>query len=93
MTLMANSTGDQIDWVTGLIQRARKGDQHAFERLYREFSGRVYGLCLRMTRDPSARRGLRAGSLHQCLARARAFRLPQLLQHLAAPDRGERGAG
>ena len=40
--------------MTGLIQRARKGDAPAFERLYREFSGRVYGLCLRMTRDPSA---------------------------------------
>jgi RNA polymerase sigma-70 factor (ECF subfamily) len=54
MTLMASTpSGDQIDWVTGLIQRARKGDQHAFERLYREFSGRVYGLCLRMTRDPA----------------------------------------
>jgi RNA polymerase sigma-70 factor (ECF subfamily) len=25
----------------------------AFERLYREHAGRVYGLCLRMTRDPS----------------------------------------
>jgi RNA polymerase sigma-70 factor (ECF subfamily) len=54
MTLMASPPGEQIDWVSGLIQRARKGDAHAFERLYREFSGRVYGLCLRMTRDPSA---------------------------------------
>src|SRR5262245_58154405 len=54
MTAMASSPSEQIDWVTGLIQRARKGDSHAFERLYREFSGRVYGLCLRMTRDPSA---------------------------------------
>jgi RNA polymerase sigma-70 factor (ECF subfamily) len=54
MTVMAHPTGDQIDWVTALIQRARKGDSTAFERLYREFSGRVYGLCLRMTRDPSA---------------------------------------
>jgi RNA polymerase sigma-70 factor, ECF subfamily len=48
---MASPSGEQIDWVSGLIQRARKGDSHAFERLYREFSGRVYGLCLRMTRD------------------------------------------
>jgi RNA polymerase sigma-70 factor (ECF subfamily) len=54
MTAMASSPADQIDWVTALIQRARKGDSTAFERLYREFSGRVYGLCLRMTRDPSA---------------------------------------
>jgi RNA polymerase sigma-70 factor (ECF subfamily) len=54
MTAMASFPGGQIDWVAGLIQRARKGDSHAFERLYREFSGRVYGLCLRMTRDPAA---------------------------------------
>jgi RNA polymerase sigma-70 factor (ECF subfamily) len=54
MTAMASPSGEQIDWVTALIQRARKGDSHAFERLYREFSGRVYGLCLRMTRDPTA---------------------------------------
>jgi RNA polymerase sigma-70 factor (ECF subfamily) len=35
-----------------LIERARKGDSRAFERLYREHVGRVNGLCLRMTRDP-----------------------------------------
>lgn len=55
MTAMATSTGGtEIGWESALIQRARKGDTHAFERLYREYSGRVYGLCLRMTRDPSA---------------------------------------
>ena len=31
------------------ISRARAGDTRAFETLYREYSGRVYGLCLRMT--------------------------------------------
>lgn len=50
---MASPRGEEIDWVTALIHRARGGDSNAFERLYREFSGRVYGLCLRMTRDPS----------------------------------------
>jgi RNA polymerase sigma-70 factor (ECF subfamily) len=56
MTAMAMgpAPSEQIDWISGLIQRARKGDSHAFARLYREFSGRVYGLCLRMTRDPTA---------------------------------------
>ena len=54
MTAMASSTGTEIGWEAALIQRARRGDSHAFERLYREYSGRVYGLCLRMTRDPSA---------------------------------------
>src|SRR5262249_48120546 len=29
------------------------GDSRAFERLYREHVGKVYGLCLRMTRDPA----------------------------------------
>jgi RNA polymerase sigma-70 factor (ECF subfamily) len=53
MTAMA-TTGTEIGWEGALIQRARRGDSHAFERLYREYSGRVYGLCLRMTRDPAA---------------------------------------
>ncbi len=43
----------QVDWELALVQRARAGDVRAFERLYREHSGRVYGLCLRMTRDPA----------------------------------------
>jgi RNA polymerase sigma-70 factor (ECF subfamily) len=54
MTAMASSMGEEVGWESALIQRARRGDSHAFERLYREYSGRVYGLCLRMTRDPSA---------------------------------------
>lgn len=41
----------RIDWEGALVQRARTGDTRAFERLYREHSGKVYGLCLRMTRD------------------------------------------
>jgi RNA polymerase sigma-70 factor, ECF subfamily len=28
---------------------ARRGDSRAFERLYRAYAGRIYGLCLRMT--------------------------------------------
>jgi RNA polymerase sigma-70 factor, ECF subfamily len=36
-----------------LVARARKGDQEAFERLYRLHVNQVYGLCLRMTRDAS----------------------------------------
>jgi RNA polymerase sigma-70 factor (ECF subfamily) len=41
----------RVDWEGALVQRACAGDTRAFERLYREHSGRVYGLCLRMTRD------------------------------------------
>lgn len=37
-----------------LVARARGGDVGAFEALYREHVGRVYGLCLRMTRQPEA---------------------------------------
>jgi RNA polymerase sigma factor (sigma-70 family) len=32
----------------GLVERARKGDVDAFERLYRLHAGRVYALCLRL---------------------------------------------
>jgi RNA polymerase sigma-70 factor (ECF subfamily) len=47
----AQGKSGEIDWEAGLVQRARTGDARAFERIYREHSGRVYGLCLRMTRD------------------------------------------
>src|ERR1700752_1478160 len=40
-----------VDWEGARPQRACAGDLRAFERLYREHVGRVYGLCLRMTRD------------------------------------------
>jgi RNA polymerase sigma-70 factor, ECF subfamily len=45
---------DWIEWEAGLVQRARGGDVRAFERLYRDHIGSVYGLCLRMTRDRTA---------------------------------------
>ena len=35
------------------IDRARQGDRRAFEEIYRANVGRVYGLCLRLTRDPA----------------------------------------
>jgi RNA polymerase sigma-70 factor (ECF subfamily) len=43
-----------VDWEGALVERARSGDTRAFERLYREHAGKVYGLCLRMTRDPAS---------------------------------------
>jgi RNA polymerase sigma-70 factor (ECF subfamily) len=46
--------GGEIDWDTALLQRAQCGDVHAFERLYREHCGRVYGLCLRLTRNAAS---------------------------------------
>jgi len=47
----ARAEDTPVDWEGALVQRARAGDTRAFERLYREHAGRVYGLCLRMTRD------------------------------------------
>jgi len=47
----AQGQDSPIDWEGALVQRARSGDTRAFERLYREHAGKVYGLCLRMTRD------------------------------------------
>jgi RNA polymerase sigma-70 factor, ECF subfamily len=47
----AQADDTRVDWEAALVQRACAGDSRAFERLYREHAGRVYGLCLRMTRD------------------------------------------
>lgn len=52
MPALAEET--QVDWEAALVQRARGGDVRSFERLYREHAGRVYGLCLRMTRNPAS---------------------------------------
>jgi RNA polymerase sigma-70 factor (ECF subfamily) len=47
----AQAEVSRVDWEGALVQRAGAGDTRAFERLYREHAGRVYGLCLRITRD------------------------------------------
>lgn len=49
-TFMA-SADSVVGLQAALIERARKGDARAFERLYREHVGRVNGLCLRLTRN------------------------------------------
>jgi RNA polymerase sigma-70 factor (ECF subfamily) len=49
--MQAQAEDNAVEWEAALVQRAARGDRRAFERLYREHSGRVYGLCLRMTRD------------------------------------------
>ncbi|MGH8216952.1 MAG: RNA polymerase sigma factor [Steroidobacteraceae bacterium] len=50
----AAAQSERVEWEAGLVQRARGGDVRAFERLYRDHIGRVYGLCLRLMRDPAA---------------------------------------
>ena len=53
MTIADKGRADTVvDFDVALIERARKGDSRAFERLYRDHVGRVHGLCLRMTRNP-----------------------------------------
>src|SRR5271154_1555437 len=51
--MQAQSQENRVEWEGALVQRAVAGDTRAFERLYREHAGKVYGLCLRMTRDPA----------------------------------------
>lgn len=51
--MISAAQSERIDWEAGLVQRARGGDVRAFERLYRDHIGAVYGLCLRLTRDPA----------------------------------------
>ena len=53
-SMVPAAKSDWIEWEAGLVQRARGGDVRAFERLYRDHIGNVYGLCLRMTHDPAA---------------------------------------
>jgi RNA polymerase sigma-70 factor (ECF subfamily) len=47
--LQATGAIDAAAEPTGLIAAAAGGDLSAFESLYRQFSPRVYGLCLRLT--------------------------------------------
>jgi RNA polymerase sigma-70 factor (ECF subfamily) len=49
---MTTSSDTVVEFDVALIERARRGDSKAFERLYRDHVGRVHGLCLRMTRNP-----------------------------------------
>lgn len=45
---MTSGTPESID---ALVRRAQEGDVRAFESLYRQTSGRVYAVCLRMCAD------------------------------------------
>lgn len=43
-----------VDSSADLVKRACRGEVGAFEDLYRQHAGRVYGLCLRMTGQPES---------------------------------------
>jgi RNA polymerase sigma-70 factor (ECF subfamily) len=51
--MAAAAHDESVDWEHALVQRAATGDRMAFERLYRDHVGAVYGVCLRLTRDVS----------------------------------------
>ena len=59
---------------TGWIRRARGGDVHAFERLYRAHLPRVYGLALRMTADPDRAEDLTQDAFVRAWDRLASFR-------------------
>lgn len=46
-------TGQAVEEEATYVARARRQDASAFEALYREHVGKVYGLCLRMTGNAS----------------------------------------
>lgn len=49
VALEADTAAAELRWV----RKAQEADSSAFEKLYRAHIGRVYGLCLRMTGNPS----------------------------------------
>jgi len=57
-----------------LVERAREGDVEAFEALYRQHSGRVYALCLRMSGDPTLAGDLAQEAFLHVWERLRSFR-------------------
>lgn len=57
-----------------VVRRAREGDARAFEQLYRENVGRVYALCLRMTRDRSRAEELTQGAFVRAWEKLNSFR-------------------
>lgn len=44
---LVGTPGEPVE--ANLIERARSGDTSAFETLYRQFSGRVFAICLRLS--------------------------------------------
>jgi RNA polymerase sigma-70 factor (ECF subfamily) len=53
-TELVRTLASTVDPGTELVTRASRGDVGAFEDLYRQHVGRVYGLCLRMTGQPES---------------------------------------
>jgi RNA polymerase sigma-70 factor (ECF subfamily) len=47
-----DAEADESTSTERLVRRAQAGDTGAFEAIYRRLVGRIYALCLRMSRDP-----------------------------------------
>jgi RNA polymerase sigma-70 factor, ECF subfamily len=59
---------------TDLIHRAQRGDEAAFEALYRRHAGRVYALCLRLTADAAEAEELAQDAFVRAWERLASFR-------------------
>lgn len=52
MQALPASRGEFFSEMGDLVRQSQLGDVAAFEAIYRRHVGRVYGLCLRLARDP-----------------------------------------
>lgn len=57
-----------------LVELAQSGDARAFEALYRRLVGRIYALCLRMSRDPQRAEELTQDVFVRAWERIKSFR-------------------
>jgi len=82
-----------------LVRQAQDGDVHAFEALYREHSGRIYGLCLRISGNPSLAEDLTQEAFIRAWTRLETFQvgtrfpawLSKVAVNVALGDRRSRG--
>ena len=82
-----------------LVRRAQSGDLEAFEALYREHCGRIYGLCLRISRDPAQAEELTQEAFIRAWRKLDSFRsgtrfpawLAKVAVNVALGDRRSRG--
>lgn len=58
-----------------LVRQAQEGDVRAFEALYRQHAGRIYGLCLRISGDPSLSEDLTQETFIRAWTRLDTFRV------------------
>jgi RNA polymerase sigma-70 factor (ECF subfamily) len=56
------------------IRQAQEGDARAFERIYRRYNRRVYGLCLRMTKNQADAEDLTQEAFLQVFRKIHTFR-------------------